>query len=67
MTLTPDGEDLTFDCPRCDKEAVGRFYGPCANCVAVLQEAQAGEGRDLEVAAYEPKMNVVPNQVASKD
>ena len=25
------------------------------------------EGRDVEVEAYVPKMNVVPNQVATKD
>jgi hypothetical protein len=26
-----------------------------------------GEARDVEIAAYEPKMNVTPNAVATKD
>jgi hypothetical protein len=32
-----------------------------------LASAFAAEGRDVEVDAYEPRMHVVPNQVATKD
>jgi hypothetical protein len=61
------GAMLEFDCPRCDKTVTARFYGPCEPCRAALRAAMAGEVRDIEAAAYEPKMNVTPNAVASKD
>ena len=43
------------------------FYGPCQSCRRELVEAYSGAARDVEAAAYEPKMNVVPNQIATKD
>jgi hypothetical protein len=58
---------LTITCPRCGAAATARFYGPCDGCRAALRAAHGGEARDVEVAAYEPKMNVVPNQIATKD
>jgi len=58
---------LEFACPRCSMRAEETYYGPCKACRAELVEAFAGDARDVEVAAYEPKMNVVPNQIASKD
>jgi hypothetical protein len=61
------GAMLEFDCPRCDKSVKARFYGPCEPCRGALRAAMAGEVRDIEAAAYEPKMNVTPNAVASKD
>lgn len=67
MTLTPEGEDLEFTCPRCHKSATARIYGPCPECVVSLQASMGGAGRDIDVTDYEPKMNVVPNQVASKE
>ncbi len=60
-------ELLEFTCPRCGAEAAARFYGPCERCRAQLRADLGGEAHDVEVAAYEPKMNVVPNQVATKD
>ena len=63
----PDDEPLAFTCPRCEGEAHERLYGPCASCRDELRAAQAGEQRDVEAAAYEPKMNVTPNAVALKD
>lgn len=60
-------DDLTFTCPRCKNEASAKFYGPCANCCEELRATQGAESRDIEVAAYEPKMNVVPNQIATKE
>ena len=59
--------ELEFDCPRCNTPARARFYGPCAACCEELRSTLGGEARDIEVAAYEPKMNVVPNQIATKD
>lgn len=61
-------EDLTFTCPRCLEEANSKFYGPCANCCEVLRATMGTEARDdVAAGAYEPKMNVVPNQIATKD
>lgn len=57
---------LAFDCPRCLQAARAEFYGPCRACTVALR-ATGSEARQVEVAAYEPKMNVVPNQVATKD
>jgi hypothetical protein len=60
-------ELLDLTCPRCGATTRARFYGPCETCRGELRAALAGEARDVEVAAYEPKMNVTPNQVATKD
>ena len=60
-------ELLDVTCPRCGAAARVRFYGPCDDCRAVLRASVTGTTRAVEAAAYEPKMNVVPNQVASKD
>ena len=59
-------DELQFTCPRCGGEAAARLYGPCPSCRQVLR-GLGGEARDVEVAAYEPKMNVTPNAVALKD
>lgn len=64
-TAAPDV--LDFACPRCAIPVNERFYGPCSSCREQLRATMAGEARDIDVAAYEPKMNVVPNQVATKD
>lgn len=57
----------SFTCPRCGSTVGEEYYGPCTACRARLQDAYSGEARDVEAAAYEPKMNVTPNAVASKD
>jgi hypothetical protein len=55
-------------CPRCQAEVTERYYGPCTSCRDALRASYGGEARDdVEVAAYEPKMNVTPNAVAMKD
>jgi hypothetical protein len=66
MQLAAAG-DLDFDCPRCQRAASEPFYGPCNECRAELRDKFIGVERIVEVAAYEPKMNVVPNQIASKE
>jgi hypothetical protein len=48
-------ELLDITCPRCGHAASAR------------RAALGGAQRDVEVAAYEPKMNVTPNAVATKD
>jgi hypothetical protein len=57
----------SFTCPRCGGAVAERFYGPCQPCRAQLRAKYLGEGRIVEVAEYEPKMNVTPNAVALKD
>jgi hypothetical protein len=58
-------EDLC--CPRCGQQHDGRFYGPCEPCRIVLRGMFSGEKRSVSVAEYEPKMNVTPNAVATKE
>lgn len=59
--------DLSMTCPRCGSGTTGRFYGPCEACRDELRASLAGEQRSVEAPAYEPKMNVTPNAVATKD
>ncbi len=58
---------MEFCCPRCTTDVFEDFYGPCATCRTQLRDAFRAEGRVVEVADYEPKMNVTPNAVALKD
>lgn len=58
---------MEVTCPRCNKTVQERFYGPCTACRDELKATLGGEKREVEVAAYEPKMNVVPNQIATKE
>ena len=60
-------DTMTVTCPRCGSQTDERFYGPCTSCRAELRLKFEGEGRDVEVAEYVPKMNVTPNAVALKD
>ena len=60
-------ETMNITCPRCGTEVTERFYGPCTNCRAQLRAKYLGEGREVEVVEYVPKMNVTPNAVALKD
>ena len=58
---------VEFSCPRCQATVESRFYGPCEACRTQLRDTFRSEGRIVEVAEYEPKMNVTPNAVATKD
>ena len=60
-------EPIDFECPRCARPSRARFYGPCPSCREDMASKLHREGRQVEVGAYEPKMNVVPNQVATKE
>jgi hypothetical protein len=65
--LHAPSDPLPITCPRCKRAVEERFYGPCDACREQLRALLGGSGRDVEVAAYEPKMNVTPNAVALKD
>lgn len=58
---------LRFDCPRCRREIAERLYGPCGRCRDELRTAFTSEERTVVAPAYEPKANVTPNAVATKD
>jgi predicted RNA-binding Zn-ribbon protein involved in translation (DUF1610 family) len=63
-----DGEmSETLPCPRCGEVANERFYGPCTTCREALRTMFSATKRDVAVADYEPKMNVTPNAVATKE
>jgi hypothetical protein len=63
VDLTP----IEMECLRCRQPALMRFAGMCATCRDELLAKYEGQGRTVEVADYEPKMNVTPNAVALKD
>lgn len=63
----PGPQEQSFSCPRCHQTVTTRFYGPCDQCRQSLRAALGGESRAVEAAEYEPKMNVTPNAVATKD
>jgi hypothetical protein len=58
---------MDVTCPRCGRAGEQRFYGPCDDCRQALRDTFRSEGRVIELAEYEPKMNVTPNAVATKD
>ena len=58
---------LDFTCPRCQADVSEALYGPCTSCRAQLRATVGGVAHTVESAAYEPKMNVTPNAVASKE
>ena len=60
IDLTP----VDMECMRCGQTAPMRFYGFCTECRTHLREKF--DRAVIEVAEYEPKMNVTPNAVALK-
>ncbi len=63
----PVPETQAYVCPRCDHEVTEAWYGPCVTCRRQLRDRQGGAARPVTAAAYELKMNVTPNAVATKD
>ena len=58
----------TFTCPRCASEVEERLYGPCSKCRDELGTTmRRGESAPVVATEYVPKMNVTPNQVATKE
>jgi hypothetical protein len=62
-----DVSTTAFACPRCHSQVTERFYGPCSICRDQLRAEMVNVPRQSDGTQYEPKMNVVPNQVATKD
>ena len=55
-------------CPRCHSDLGDQeFYGICTDCRQALRTRYAGDAREVAVEDYEPKTNVTPNAVASKE
>jgi hypothetical protein len=66
--MTVDGPSLLeLRCPRCGSPCSTRFYGPCDDCRDQLRASMGTEARAVVAVEYEPKMNVTPNAVASKE
>jgi hypothetical protein len=68
-TISVVGGLLSFDCPRCRGPVSERFYGPCQPCRAELHKSLYREPSTVKTVLLppEPKLNVVPNFVATKD
>jgi hypothetical protein len=58
---------MDVSCPLCGRDVEERFYGPCSTCRDELRAAFVRDARVVDVAEYEPKVNVTPNAVALKD
>lgn len=55
-------------CPRCGVASpASRFYGPCEGCVGELGATMRLAPREVGREVYIPKLNVVPNHVATKE
>lgn len=61
------GDVIGYECPRCAAQVVSSFYGPCETCRGALRATIKAEAQDVAAADYEPKMNVTPNAVATKE
>jgi hypothetical protein len=58
----------TFTCPRCQREVEERLYGPCSTCREELGASMRRlDATPVVASEYVPKMNVTPNQVATKE
>lgn len=67
MSERTDFDLDAFTCPRCEQTVAEDWYGPCTSCREHLRAELGGVARDVTVADFEPKMNVTPNAVASKE
>jgi hypothetical protein len=68
LDLTPlDLTPRNWDCLRCGETHPMRFRSVCPRCRDELRTNFQREAKDVAVADYEPKMNVTPNAIATKD
>ena len=67
MDESLDLAPIDFDCLRCGITKPMRFRGLCESCRDQLRQQYTRDTRVIAVAEYEPKMNVTPNAVATKD
>jgi hypothetical protein len=54
-------------CPRCEGALDDDYYGPCRSCRDHLRATLGSQKREVSVEQFEPKMNVTPNAVATKE
>ena len=67
MTDTVDLTPIDLACLRCGTVAPMRFAGVCPTCRDELRAKFDLEPREVVVNDYEPKRNVTPNSVATRD
>jgi hypothetical protein len=67
ITEPLDLAPLDFDCLRCGETHPMRFRTVCPRCREELRANLSREAKQVEVAEYEPKMNVTPNAIATKE
>jgi hypothetical protein len=67
MTDDAADERASTTCPRCGEARLVRFYGPCDECRDELRASMRIDARSVEAGTYEPKVNVTPNAVATRD
>jgi predicted amidophosphoribosyltransferase len=67
VVAAPTEGDSDFVCPRCGAPVTARFYGPCPSCRDQLTTTMRRDAEVVERPAFEPAINVVPNQVATKE
>ena len=65
--MTNSNAMLEFECPLGSGAATESFYGPCGVCRDELRQKFAFGPGAGESTRYEPKKNVAPNAVATKD
>lgn len=65
--MSDAAELIEFTCPRCQRAATEQYYGPCETCRTTLRAVMDIEAKEVDAVDYEPKMNVTPNAVATKD
>lgn len=53
---------MIFDCPRCSGSVDEEYFGPCDTCRIDLRATIRADARDVDLAEYEPKMNVTPQR-----
>lgn len=61
---------LSFTCPRCQESVEATTYGPCPACRFELKASMVSipnKYTQEHSGEYVPKMNVVPNAVATKE
>jgi len=68
VTVNPVENLIPECCPRCgEPDPSSRFYGPCTACRDELGHTLRLDPIEVEKELYVPKMNVVPNHVATKE
>ncbi|HWG73418.1 MAG TPA: hypothetical protein VG184_05120 [Acidimicrobiales bacterium] len=63
-----EDDSTAYVCPRCGSDVAERFYGPCTGCREALVASQHSvPAGSTATQHFEPRANVVPNHVATRD